>query len=101
MNRRRRAEDSLKQETFMRRQLRSLVLVVALASSVACAAGIRVYDEPHRDYHRWNAPEDRAYRVYLSEQHREYREFSRLERGEQEQYWAWRHGHPDADKARR
>jgi hypothetical protein len=101
MNRRRPVDDSLKQETFMRRQFRSLVLVVALGSSAACAAGIRVYDEPHRDYHRWNAHEDRAYRVYLSEQHREYREFSRLERGEQEQYWGWRHDHPDADKARR
>ncbi|HWW87977.1 MAG TPA: hypothetical protein VNZ26_30475 [Vicinamibacterales bacterium] len=85
----------------MRRQFRSLVLLVVLGSSVACAAGIRVYDEPHRDYHRWDAREDRAYRVYLSEQHRNYREFSRLERPEQDQYWAWRHSHPDTDRERR
>ena len=81
--------------------LRSLVLVVALGNTVGCAAGIRVYDEPHRDYHRWNRPEERAYRVYLTEQHREYRKFGRLERRDQDEYWAWRHNHPEADRERR
>jgi hypothetical protein len=83
------------------RHLRPLLLVLALASSANCAAGIRVYDEPRRDYHRWNDGEERAYRAYLAEQRREYREFSRLERREQEEYWAWRHGRPDAGRDRR
>jgi hypothetical protein len=84
----------------MRRQFRALVFVVALGSTAGCGVGLRVYDEPHRDYHRWDAREERAYRVYLGEQHREYREFGRLERREQDEYWAWRHGHPDADRQR-
>jgi hypothetical protein len=82
-------------------QFRSLVLVVALGGTVGCAAGVRVYDEPHRDYHRWNTGEERAYRAYLTGQHREYREFGRLERRDQDEYWAWRHNHPEADRERR
>jgi hypothetical protein len=39
--------------------------------------------------------------VYLGEQHREYREFGRLERRDQDEYWAWRHRHPEADRDRR
>jgi hypothetical protein len=35
----------------------------------------RYYDRDNRDYHTWNNQEDRAYRVYLGEQHRDYREF--------------------------
>jgi len=47
---------------------------------------VRVYDEPHREYHRWDAREERVYRIYLTEQHSEYREFGRLERRDQEEY---------------
>ena len=82
----------------MRRQFRSLVLVMALGSTAGCAVGLRVYDGPHRDYHRWDGREERAYRVYLVEQHREYREFGRLEPRDQEEYWAWRHNHPNAGR---
>ena len=84
----------------MRRQFRSLVLVVALGSTVGCATGIglNVYDQPRGDYHRWNADEERAYRLYLAQQHQEYREFGRLERPQQNDYWAWRHDHSDAGR---
>jgi hypothetical protein len=86
----------------MRRQLPLLLLVLALGGTgTACTASLRVYDEPHGDYHRWDRREERAYRVYLGEQHREYREFGRLERRDQDEYWGWRHSHPDADRDRR
>lgn len=80
---------------------RTIVLVVALAGAAGCAARVRVYDEPRRDYHRWDSREDRAYRVFLVERHRPYREFRLLERREQEEYWSWRHDHADADRGRR
>jgi hypothetical protein len=74
-------------------------MVLALGgSALACTAGIRVYDAPHGDYHRWDSHEDRAYRVYLSEQHVGYVEFGRLEPARQQDYWNWRHAHPDAGR---
>jgi len=55
----------------------------------------RYYDRDGRDYHTWNNQEDRAYRVYLGEQHRDYRDFRRTRAPEQQQYFRWRHDHPD------
>ena len=48
-----------------------------------------------QDYHTWNSNEDRAYRAYLTEQHRDYRDFNRTSRSQQQQYFAWRHKHSD------
>jgi hypothetical protein len=81
----------------MRRHLVPFVLIAALVGSAGCG-GVRVYDTPHSDYHRWDRREDRAYRAYLAERHREYREFRTLNRAEQEEYWRWRHDHPDRDR---
>lgn len=75
-----------------------LLLTATLAGAGACSGFVRIYDEPARDYHRWNAREERAYRAYLAERRREYREFRRLERREQEEYWRWRHDHQDRDR---
>ncbi len=56
----------------------------------------RYYDREGHDYHTWNSNEDYAYRTYLQEQHRDYREFNRVNRGQQQQYFRWRHTHPDS-----
>jgi hypothetical protein len=61
---------------------------------------IRYYDSGARDYHVWNDNEDRAYRNYLRERNRDYREFSRLAKREQQDYWRWRHNHQDHDDDR-
>lgn len=58
----------------------------------------RVYDRDHKDYHLWNESEDRAYHRYWQAKHRTYRDFSRLNRREQSNYWTWRHSHPDHDR---
>jgi hypothetical protein len=58
-----------------------------------CAARVQYYDVYRSDYHRWGAGEDRAYRIWLSERHYEYRDFNRLNRDEQRDYWTWRHNH--------
>jgi hypothetical protein len=85
----------------MRRHIATFLLIAAVTGSAGCAGRTRVYDAPRRDYHRWNASEDRAYRAYLVERHRVYRAFSRLDGREQEEYWQWRHDHPDRDRNRR
>ena len=38
----------------------------------------RYYDRNHRDYHEWNDREDRSYRLYLGEHHRDYRDFHEI-----------------------
>lgn len=57
----------------------------------------RYYDRHYRDYHEWNDGEDRSYRVYLKERHRNYYTFNRTSRERQNAYWRWRHRHPDHD----
>lgn len=54
---------------------------------------VRVYDRGHKDYHVWNNDEDRVYREYLTQQHRKYHTFTRLNRRQQAEYWRWRHDH--------
>jgi hypothetical protein len=61
----------------------------------------RYYDENARDYHVWNNREDQAYRNYLKERNREYREFSHANKRDQQDYWRWRHSHQDRDDDRR
>lgn len=68
----------------------------SLITPAAMMAGDkRYYDRDGHDYHTWNNQEDRAYRVYLAEQHREYREFGKTKAVEQREYFKWRHDHPD------
>jgi hypothetical protein len=56
----------------------------------------RYYDTTEKDYHSWTPQEDKAYRVYLGEQHRDYVEFPKVKVTEQREYFKWRHGHPDS-----
>jgi hypothetical protein len=77
--------------------LGTLVLGAALAAPLlasGCAAHVRYYDDYYADYHTWNDGEGRAYRVWLGERHYEYREFNKLSRDQQREYWRWRHEHP-------
>jgi len=55
----------------------------------------RYYDSGDQTYHDWNANEDKAYRMYLQERHKEYMEFPKTTTTEQTEYWRWRHDHPD------
>jgi hypothetical protein len=80
--------------------LSGLLLGAALIVPMAVSAGDgdhdrRYYDRDARDYHTWNDHEDRAYRVYLGEQHQEYREFRRVNATRRREYFLWRHEHPD------
>jgi hypothetical protein len=86
----------------MRPYIGTLLITAALAgSSAACVGRVRIYDSPRQDYHRWNRGEERFYHAYLAERRRPYVEFGRLNQHEQEEYWEWRHAHPDRDPGRR
>jgi len=91
------------------RILNGLLLGIALIAPVALRAEDekttttttttttkRYYDTTENDYHVWSTGEDRAYRVYLGEQHRDYVEFPKVKVVEQREYFKWRHGHPDS-----
>jgi hypothetical protein len=61
------------------------------------ATNIAFTTRDHKDYHNWDDREDRSYRIYLSEHHREYRPFVEIKVKDQRNYWTWRHEHPDHD----
>jgi len=81
--------------------LSTLALSITLIGSVAGRAEganhneKRYYDRNGKDYHTWNGNEDRAYRSYLQEQHQDYRTFDKVKKPQQQQYFTWRHTHPD------
>lgn len=56
----------------------------------------RVYDSTHKDYHEWNANEDRAFHQYLKDNHKKDHDWSKASKKEQNNYWNWRHEHPDS-----
>ena len=55
----------------------------------------RYYDKTHKDYHQWNQNEDRNYTLFLGEKHIQVHTWKKAKPSEQQQYWNWRHEHPD------
>ena len=88
------------------RFISSLFLAAALAAPVAMMAApgpqavgiqVRVYDRDHKDYHNWDDNENRAWGVYLTQNHKRPHEYKAANKKEQSSYWNWRHSHPDKD----
>jgi hypothetical protein len=81
------------------RYLSSLLLAAAfLAPAVTIGCGgprYRVYDQYHNDYHRWDNHETVYYHQWVVENHRDDRDFRKLNKDDQKQYWDWRHNHHD------
>jgi hypothetical protein len=85
------------------RYIASLILTAVLAAPMAimasptpqAAVSVPVYDRNHKDYHNWDDNENRAWGVFLTNNHSKYHEYSKSNRKEQGQYWDWRHSHPD------
>jgi hypothetical protein len=71
-------------------------LIVPVAAATAQDNPRSYHDKKHNDDHEWNNHEDQAYRIYAKENHRKYRDFSRLKENDQQSYWDWRHEHSDA-----
>lgn len=93
-----------REENTLRRFLNAALLSAALVVPIALAPTVlladdhdRVYhDKDHNDDHHWDNHEDRAYRMYVKENHRKYRRFDRIPENDQQAYWGWRHEHSDA-----
>ena len=83
---------------------RSMLLAGALACSlagIACSEHhyYRVYDPYYTDYHTWNDNEVVYYRQWTDETHRDRdRDFRKLNKDEQKEYWTWRHTPGDHDR---
>jgi type III secretory pathway component EscR len=78
----------------------ALIVPVAVAPTALRAqdhkAARNYHDKQNNDDHEWSNHEDRAYRMYAKQNHRRYRDFSRLNQNDQQAYWGWRHDHSDA-----
>ena len=76
----------------------TLMMPVAVAPLALRADdhGRSYHDRDHNDDHAWNNHEDRAYRIWVRENHRHYHNFARLRAEDQAAYWNWRHEHSDA-----
>jgi hypothetical protein len=55
----------------------------------------RYYDKTRKDYHEWNENEDRNYKLFLNERHAPIHDWKKAKSREQQEYWKWRHEHPD------
>lgn len=74
----------------------ALIIPVSLTTRPLLADDRSYHDKGHNDDHVWNAHEDKAYRIWVKENHRKYADFAKLREEDQEAYWAWRHEHSDA-----
>jgi hypothetical protein len=84
--------------------LSSIFLGAALIAPLAITANaapqgisVRVYDRNHKDYHNWDDREERSYQTFRGD-HPHYNEtYKKDKRSQQDEYWTWRHAHPDHD----
>jgi hypothetical protein len=74
----------------------ALLGTVATTPSTMRADDRRYHDAAHNDEHHWDNHEDRAYRIWVKENHRRYTNFDRLRDEDRQSYWNWRHDHDDA-----
>jgi hypothetical protein len=68
----------------------------APAAAPVQQAPATVYDTEHRDSHRWDDRESAFYVRWESENKRPHQEYTVRVPAEQNDYWNWRHSHPDA-----
>jgi hypothetical protein len=74
----------------------ALMTTLTLAPSALRAQERSYHDQGHNDEHQWNNHEDKAYRIYVKQNHRRYQNFDRVKEHDRQSYWAWRHEHSDA-----
>ena len=89
-----------------KRMVGSLLLSAAFLlplATVGCAEHhyYRAYDPDDNQYHQWDNREQGYYRQWTVETHRDAdRDYRRLSKDEQKQYWEWRKDHGDHDRDR-
>jgi hypothetical protein len=70
-----------------------VVLAVSFLSACSARVGYRVYDPGYNDYHVWDNGEVGYYNNWVVETHRPNRDFRKLNKADQNEYWKWRHDH--------
>lgn len=69
----------------------SAILLASASAMTGCSTGGVVYDPYRQDYHQWNRGEDRLYRQWEVEGHRNHMDFQRRSPADQSAYRGWRH----------
>jgi hypothetical protein len=67
----------------------------ALLTGCTVHTGYRAYDPGYKDYHTWSPAESGYYNQWAVETHKPKRDYKRLNHSDQQEYWKWRHEHPD------
>jgi hypothetical protein len=75
----------------------ALIAPISLTPTQMRADDHRYHDKEGNDDHEWNQREDRAYRIWVKENHRKNVNFEKLKDEDRESYWRWRHQHSDAE----
>jgi hypothetical protein len=97
------SSDSPRRTGTMRFTKRFCLLLLAsrsrFPSPVGCAEHrYRTYDPYYNDYHRWDDHERVYYNQCVVETHRDpHRDYRKLNKDEQKEYWTWRHNHEERD----
>jgi hypothetical protein len=78
----------------------SLLLAGGMIATGCAEHRNRAYDPYYSDYHTWGPGEQVYYRQWYTVTYhdRGYRDYHRLHRDEQRNYWRWRHEHGDHDR---
>lgn len=75
----------------------ALLTTITITPTLRADEHARVFrDKERNEDHHWDAKEEKAYRMWLKENHRKYRDFAKTKEEDQRQYWAWRRDHSDA-----
>jgi hypothetical protein len=74
----------------------AVIVPVAVTPAVLRAEDHVYHDKAHNEDHHWDDREDHAYRMWVKENHRKYKDFAKLKAEDQQSYWNWRHDHSDA-----
>jgi hypothetical protein len=82
---------------FLTTALVTPALLMAIPAAQEASVQVRVYDRNHKDYHNWDERENRAWGLYLTENHRNSHEYAKSKKREKSEYWNWRHSHPARD----
>jgi hypothetical protein len=84
----------LKNRHFRTALMTGALLSPAMITGCSAHVGYRVYDPYYSDYHVWGPGEAVYYNRWVAENHRENRDFRKLPKEDQHQYWTWRHSQP-------
>lgn len=70
-----------------------VLLSISMLSACVAHAGYRAYDPYRSDYHVWGPGETTYYNNWVIKTHRPRRDYRRLNRNDQSDYWRGRHEH--------